>query len=128
LSFHVCLILPSAACNSILICVSGMQALALCQHGKEDLADTILTRLNCTYRLAPAVLMPNAQAMPSTASADPLDASLPCVIRDAISGAPLQSPHHWLGPHVLLGLHMHGMHCRVLLASGSLDVSGNAAF
>ncbi|DBA84827.1 hypothetical protein WJX77_001720 [Trebouxia sp. C0004] len=60
-------------------------ALALCQHGKEDLADTILTRLNCTHRLAPAVLMLNEQVMPATASANSLDAFLPCVIRDAVS-------------------------------------------
>ncbi|KAA6422753.1 MAG: hypothetical protein FRX49_07288 [Trebouxia sp. A1-2] len=62
-------------------------ALALCQHGKEDLADTVLTRLNCTYRLAPAVLMLNAQVMPETASANSPDAFLPCVIRDSVSEA-----------------------------------------
>lgn len=62
-------------------------ALALCQHGNDDLADTILTRLNCTYRLAPSVLLLNAQVMPATASAKSLDAFLPCVIRDAVSEA-----------------------------------------
>ncbi len=116
LSFYVCLI-AFAACR-ILICVVGMQALALCQHGKEDLADTILTRLNCTYRLAPAVLMLNAQGVPATVSANPLDTLLPCVIRDAVSGAPLDSLY-CLGPHLLLGVMRKPSACHHSCCSGA---------
>ncbi len=79
-----------------------MQALALCQHGKEDLADKIVTKLGCTYRLAPAVLTLNAQAMLATASTDPLDTSLPCVIKDAVSGASLK-PSSLLGSTCAVG-------------------------
>ena len=95
----------------------GMQALALCQHGKEDLADTILTRLNCTHRLAPAVLMLNAQVVPATASAKSLDAFLPCIIRDAVSGAPLNT-HCCLSPHLLLGIMRKPSACHHSCCSG----------
>ena len=102
-SFVISHLLDCFCCmQQILTCVVGMQALALCQHGKEDLADTILTRLNCTYRLAPAVLMLNAQGVPATISANPVDKLLPCIIRGAVSGALLNS-HYCLGPYLLLG-------------------------
>ena len=44
--------------NASLCCVSW-QALSLCQHGRNKEADSILWRLGCSHRLAPAVFQHN---------------------------------------------------------------------
>lgn len=62
-----------------------LQALSLCHHGEDQLAQHLLARLGCSHRLAPAVLQ-SCFDMSPTAEGGLLDACLPGVFHNALPG------------------------------------------
>lgn len=71
-----------------------MQALALCQQGKDEQAERLLARLGCSHRLAPAVMTIDASVIPASEVMTSLDTSLPSLTPNAVPGALMEAALH----------------------------------
>lgn len=71
-----------------------MQALALCQQGKDEQAERILARMGSSHRLAPAIMNLNALPPPASEVTVSLGTSLPSLTPNAVPGALMETALH----------------------------------